>query len=143
MSDGRFFPDIYFCDIFTFPIIKNTLAYKGLGIYCELRKGNIRASYMSIGVSSTNFFETVCKEDECIMAFDASFILLIKVFHINTRVLMTLYNIKSPEKLMGKEIYVGFVSTKVSPINYLKDGLSFFDDISIDSCTTTKLLDYM
>ena len=30
LSDGRFFPDIDFCDVFTLPIIKDTLAEKGL-----------------------------------------------------------------------------------------------------------------
>ena len=29
------------------------------------------------------------------------------------------------------------------PINYLKDDLSFFNDMSIDSCTTTKFQYYM
>ena len=52
-------------------------------------------------------------------------------------------NTKVPEKLMGKELCIGFVSTKVPPINYLKDELSFFDDMIIDSCTTNKLQDDM
>ena len=52
-SDVRFCPDIDFCDVFTLPIIKDTLAYKGLYIACKLRKGNVRASFMHIGVSST------------------------------------------------------------------------------------------
>ena len=50
---GRFCPYIDFCDVFTLPIIKNTLADKGLDIDFGLRKGNVRASYMRIGVSST------------------------------------------------------------------------------------------
>ena len=52
LSDERFCPDIDFCGIFTLPIIKDTLAGNGLDIYCELRKGNARASYMRIDVSS-------------------------------------------------------------------------------------------
>ena len=32
---------------------------------------------------------------------------------------------------------------QIPPINYLKDDLLYFDDMSIDSCTTTKLRDYM
>ena len=32
LSGGRFFPDIDLCDVFTLPIIKDTLAYKGLDI---------------------------------------------------------------------------------------------------------------
>ena len=86
LYDGRFCPDISFCDVFTLPIIKDTLAYKGLDIDCELRKGNVRASSMHIGVSSTKTIETVCKEDECITAFEASFILPIEGGHIKTRV---------------------------------------------------------
>ena len=35
LSDGMFCPDIDFCDVFTLSIIKDTLAYKGLDIYCE------------------------------------------------------------------------------------------------------------
>ena len=38
---------------------------------------------------------------------------------------MTFDNTKTPDKLMGKELYIGFVSTKVPLINYLKDDLSF------------------
>ena len=83
--------------------------------------------------------ETVYKEDEYILAFDASFILPIEGGHINTRVKMTFDNIKDPEKLKGKDLCVFFVST----IIYLKDNLSFFDDMSIDSCTTTKFRDYL
>ena len=63
LYDGRFCLDIDFCDVFTLPIIKNTLAYKGLDIDCELRKGNVRASSVHIGVSSTKTIETVFKED--------------------------------------------------------------------------------
>ena len=53
LYDGRLCLDIDFCDVFTLPIIKDTLAYKGLYIACKLRKGNVRASFMHIGVSST------------------------------------------------------------------------------------------
>ena len=56
---------------------------------------------------------------------------------------MNFDNTKAPEKLMGKELCIGFVSTKSPPINYLNDNLSFFDDISIDSFTTTNFRDYM
>ena len=56
---------------------------------------------------------------------------------------MTFDNTKDTEKLTGKELYVGFVSTKVPPINYFKYSLSFFDNISIDSCTATKFRYYM
>ena len=85
LSDGRFCPVIDFCDVFTLPIIKDTIAYKGLDIDCELRKGNVRASSMHIGVSSTKTIETVCKEDECITSIETSFILPIKCGHIKTR----------------------------------------------------------
>ena len=85
-SDGRFCIDIDCCDIFTLPIIKDRLADKGLDIDCELRKGNVIASYILIGVSITKTIETLCKEDVCITAFEASFILPIEVVHINTRV---------------------------------------------------------
>ena len=86
MSGGVYFPDIYFCDVFTFPIIKDTLSYKVLDIDCEVRKGNASASYMHIGVISTKMFETLCKEDECITSFEASCILSIEGVHIKTRV---------------------------------------------------------
>ena len=56
---------------------------------------------------------------------------------------MTFDNTKDTEKLMRKELCVGFVFTKVPPINYLKDDLSFFDDILIDICTTNKFRDCM
>ena len=52
-------------------------------------------------------------------------------------------NNKATKKITVKELCVGFVSTKVPPINYLKDELSFFDDMIIDSCTTNKLQDDM
>ena len=86
LSDGRFRPNIYFCDVFTLPIIKDTLADKGLNIDCELVKVNARASSIRIGVSSTNKILTVCKNDECITAFEASFILHIESGYIKTRV---------------------------------------------------------
>ena len=66
--------------------MKDKLVDKGLDIYYELRKGNVRASSMRIGVSSIKLIETVCKYDECITAFEASFILTIEGLHINTRV---------------------------------------------------------
>ena len=53
LSDGRFCPGIDLCDVFTFPIIKDTLADKGLDIDRKLSKGNVRASSMRIGVNST------------------------------------------------------------------------------------------
>ena len=56
---------------------------------------------------------------------------------------MTFENTKAPEKLMGKESCIGFVSKKVPSINYLKDELPFFDDTSINSCTITKFRYYM
>ena len=59
------------------------------------------------------------------MAFEASFILPIECVHIKTRVWMIFDNTKAPEKLTGKELCIGFVSAKVSLINYLKDDLSF------------------
>ena len=80
-----FCPYIYFCDVLTFPIIKDTLADKGLSIECELSKVNFSASSIRIGISSTKKIETICKEDECIMAFGASFILPIGGGHIKTR----------------------------------------------------------
>ena len=40
---GRFCLDIYFCDVFTLPIVKDTLADKGLDIDCKMRKGSVRA----------------------------------------------------------------------------------------------------
>ena len=86
LSDGMFCPYIDFFDVFTFPIIKYTIADKGLDIDYELRKINVRASSMRIGVRSTKNIETVCKEDEFIAAFEASSILPIKVGHIKTRV---------------------------------------------------------
>ena len=85
LSDERFCPDIDFCDIFTLPIINDTLAENGLDIYCGLRKGNARASYMRIDVSSIKKIETACKEDECITSFEAYLILPIKGGHIKTR----------------------------------------------------------
>ena len=139
LSDRRFCPDIDLCSVFNFPIIKDTLADKVLDIDYKRRKGNVRESSMRIGIRSTKRIETVCKEDGCITAFEAYFIIPTKVGHIETIVWMNFDNTKDPEKLIGKELCVGFVSTKVPPINYLKDDLSFFDDMSIDSCTTTKL----
>ena len=84
LSDGIFCPDIDFCDVFNFPITKDTLAERVLGIDCELRKGNVRSSFMRISVSITNTIEAVYKEDECITDFESSFILHIKGFHMNT-----------------------------------------------------------
>ena len=81
---GRFCPDIDLCDVFTLPIIKDTLAEKGLDIDFELRKGNVRESSMRIGIRSTKRIETVCKEDGCITAFEAYFIIPTKVGHIET-----------------------------------------------------------
>ena len=52
-----FCPYIYFYDVFNFPIINDTLADKGLDIDFELRKGNVRASSMRIGVSINNFLK--------------------------------------------------------------------------------------
>ena len=75
LYNGMFCPIMDFCDVFTFPIIKYTLADRGLGIDCELRKVNVSASSMRIGVSNTKKIETLCKEDEFIMAFEAYFIL--------------------------------------------------------------------
>ena len=63
--------------------------------------------------------------------------------HIKNRVWMKFDNIKAPEELMGKELWIGSVSTKSPSINDLKDDLSFFDNMSIDSHTTTKFRDYM
>ena len=54
---------------------------------------------------------------------------------------MNFDNTKAPEKLMGKELCIRLVSTKFTPINYLKDDLSFFDDMNIDSYNTTKFQD--
>ena len=48
-----FCPDIDFFDVLAFPIIKDTLAEKGLSIDCKQRKVDVRASFMRIGVSST------------------------------------------------------------------------------------------
>ena len=137
---GIFCPDNDLCDFFTSPIIKDSLADKGLDVDCELRKGNISASSMRIGVSSTEVFEAVCNEDECITAFESDFILPLEGGHIKNRICMNFDKTKGPEKLMGKELCLGFVSTEVSPIPPIEDWenvLSFFDDISIGSCTTT------
>ena len=84
LSDGTFCPDLYLCHVFTLPIINDKLTDKGLDIDCELRKVNFRPSSMRIGFSSTKKIETVCKEDEFIPAFEASFILHIKSGHIKT-----------------------------------------------------------
>ena len=59
LSDGMFCPDIVFCYVFYLPIIKDTLAEKGLSIYCKLSKGDVRASFMRIGVRSTKTNETI------------------------------------------------------------------------------------
>ena len=85
MYNGRLCPKIYFCDVFILTIIKDMLADKGLDIDCEMRKGNFRASYIRIVISSTKKIETVCKEDECITSIETSFILPIKCGHIKTR----------------------------------------------------------
>ena len=77
------------------------------------------------------------------MAFEASFILPIKVGNIKTIEWMTFAKTKAPDRPTEKELCVGFVSTKVPPINYLKYDLSFFDDMRIDSCITTKFRYYM
>ena len=75
LSDRMFCPYIYFYDVFNFPIINDTLADKGLDIDFELRKGNVRALSIRIVVSSSKTIETVCKEYECITAFEASSII--------------------------------------------------------------------
>ena len=82
LSDGMFFPDIYFCDVFNSPIIKDTLADRVPVIECKLRKVNVSTSSMRIGIKNTKKTETVYKEDECIVAFEASFILPIEGGHI-------------------------------------------------------------
>ena len=102
ISDGRFCPVIDFWYVFTFLIIKDTLAEKGLVIDFELRKVNVRASSMRIGVSSTKQIETLCKEDEYITAFEASFTIHIEDGNIKTRVWMKFDNTKYTEKLMRK-----------------------------------------
>ena len=98
---------------------------------------------MGIGVRSTKTIETVCKEYECITDFEASLILPIEGGHIKTRLCMTFDNTKALYNLMVKELCVGFVSTKVPAINYLKYDMSFFDDTSVDTSTTTKFRYYM
>ena len=85
LSDERFCPDIDFCDVFTLPIIKDTLADKELDVDYETRKGNVRAPCTRISFRSIKKTETVCKEDECITDFEASFIILIKGRHIKNR----------------------------------------------------------
>ena len=81
-----FFPDIYFCDVFNLPIIKDTLAERVPGIDWKLRKVNVSTSFMRIGIRNNKTNETVYKEDEFIVAFEASFILLIEGGHIKNRV---------------------------------------------------------
>ena len=61
LSDRMFCPYIYFYDVFNFPIINDTLADKGLDIDFELRKGNVRASSMRIGVISTKKLKQYAK----------------------------------------------------------------------------------
>ena len=61
MSGGVYFPDIYFCYVFTLPIINDTLSDKVLDIDCKARKGNASASSMHIGFISTKTFEKLCK----------------------------------------------------------------------------------
>ena len=53
LSDGVFFPDIYFCDVFNFSIIKDTLTDRVPGIDCKLRKVNVSTSYMRINIRNT------------------------------------------------------------------------------------------
>ena len=76
LSDVRFCPDIDLFDVFTLPFIKDTLADKVLAIAFELSKGNVRSSYMRIGVNSTKTIETVCKKDVCISAFQVGAVLV-------------------------------------------------------------------
>ena len=79
-----FCPDIYFYDVFTLTIIKDRLVDKVIDIDCELKKGSFSASSMRIGISSTKNIVTLCNEDECITAFETSFIILIEGGHIKT-----------------------------------------------------------
>ena len=67
LSDGLFFPDFEFYDYFASPDGKVEFDNVGLNIDCDNNDDDI----INLWISTTEIFDMLCDEDECVTSFEA------------------------------------------------------------------------
>ena len=117
-----FCTDSEFCNYFS--SLEGKIEFDNVGLNIDFKKND--DEIINLLIRTTESFDVLCDEYECVTSFEASFYLLVKDGPINMIICMNFDDTKSPEGLEGKEFLFDIISVDISPYQDWDYNISFF-----------------